>query len=67
MIDDPTPTRRTAINLPIQARPVSRDDDWVGPPTQDPHGGVEAARSRCSSMRGLARQMCYATNYGVSV
>jgi hypothetical protein len=66
MIDDPTPTRRTTISLPIQARPVSRDD-WTGQPTEDTHGGVVAARSRCSYMRGLARQMCYATQYGVSI
>lgn len=67
MTNDPTPTRRTTINLPIQARPISRDADWVGQPTQDTDGGVEAARSRCSYMHGLARQMCYATDYGTSV
>jgi hypothetical protein len=67
MIDDPIPTRRMTINLPIQARPVSRDDNWAGQPAQDPQGGVEAARSPCSHMRGLGRQMCYATRYGVSV
>jgi hypothetical protein len=67
MIEDPVLSRRTTMNLPIQAPPISRDDDWLGTPNQDTVGGVEAARSRCSYMRGLARQMCYATRYGVSI
>ena len=27
--------------------------------------GVDAAASRCDGLRGLAQQMCYATQYGV--
>jgi len=29
--------------------------------------GVEASQTACDNLRGLARQMCYATEYGVSI
>jgi len=58
--------RRTpALIMPVQAPPIRRTD-WHEP-VFDSGSGVEAAQSRCSHLRGLARQMCYATLYGVSV
>jgi hypothetical protein len=30
-------------------------------------GGVIAARSTCAGLTGLAKQMCYASQYGISV
>lgn len=59
----PQPARLTLM-LPVQARPVCRAD-WAAPAHQT-EGGVEAAQSVCSNLRGLARQMCYATVYDVS-
>ncbi|MEU0646061.1 hypothetical protein [Streptomyces umbrinus] len=53
------------IRPPLQARPVSRDDESA-PAAQSPGGGVAAARSQCADMTGAARQMCYATKHGIS-
>ncbi|MER5865181.1 hypothetical protein [Kitasatospora sp. NPDC002040] len=48
---------------PPQVRPVRRDARSA--PEARPGGsGVEAARSRCAGLPGLARQMCYAAQYG---
>jgi hypothetical protein len=58
--------RESAMNMPMQSPPVYRDDRPSGSPGQN-SAGVEAAQSRCSHMTGMARQMCYATLYGVSV
>ncbi|MCX2185539.1 hypothetical protein KV205_34275 [Streptomyces sp. SKN60] len=55
----PRPGRPGA--LPLQARPVRRDEHEAG---ADPRTGVGAAKSPCSTMTGPARQMCYAS-YGV--
>jgi len=30
-------------------------------------GGVVAARSTCAGLTGMAKQMCYASQYGMSV
>lgn len=48
---------------PVQAHPVPRDnrDD---PPAQQSGPGVDAAKSACAHLPGLARQMCYAALYG---
>jgi hypothetical protein len=52
--------------LPIQAPPIRRDEH-TGALAPHAEGGLAANQSACSSLRGLARQMCYATTYGVSV
>ena len=56
---------RSSLTLPPQALPVRRDEPL--PARSDNAPGVEAAQSACSGLKGLARQMCYATNYGISV
>ncbi|MER7771649.1 hypothetical protein [Kitasatospora sp. NPDC096140] len=54
---------KPAPALPAQARPVRRDGP--GEPAHQRTGpGVEAALSQCAGMPGLARQMCYAAQYG---
>ncbi|MQA02534.1 MAG: hypothetical protein GEV07_07360 [Streptosporangiales bacterium] len=64
-MSSPLRSRRSTVALPVQARPVNRDHYDLA--WQESEGGVEAAQSRCSHLRGMARQMCYATQYGVSV
>ncbi|GGR00783.1 hypothetical protein GCM10010195_65750 [Kitasatospora griseola] len=54
------------IALPLQARPVNRDEEWTGPAAQRAERGLEASRSRCASLPGIARQMCYQATYGVT-
>jgi hypothetical protein len=56
---------RSALTLPAQALPIRRDQ--AQPARFDTGPGLEAAQSACSGLKGLARQMCYATNYGISV
>jgi hypothetical protein len=58
--------RPSAMLLPIQAPPIRRDEH-TGALAPHAEGGLAANQSACSSLRGLARQMCYATTYGVSV
>lgn len=58
------PSPAATIALPIQAAPVSRDTTQPSPTRGDQ--GLAAAASSCSGLRGLARQLCYATRYGVS-
>jgi hypothetical protein len=65
-MNNPSPPGRQTIKLPIQARPVHRDG-WTAPAAREPASGMQAAQSECSDLRGLARQMCYAAQYGVSV
>ena len=51
--------------LPQQSPPISRDKQ-----REEAHlsqSGVEASQTACDNLRGLARQMCYATEYGVSI
>ncbi|CAL9628799.1 hypothetical protein SUDANB99_05976 (plasmid) [Streptomyces sp. enrichment culture] len=53
--------KHPTMALPRQAPPVDR----AGPPQvaalRQTATGVEAAAARCSQMKGLARQMCYAS------
>lgn len=60
-----TPATRPVLALPAQVCPVRRDHAL--PAQRDAGAGLAAAQSVCSDLRGLARQMCYATTYGVSV
>jgi hypothetical protein len=59
------PPRRPPLRLPAQVPPVARDR-W-DPSAHGSGDGVLAAQSQCSHLRGLARQMCYSTLYGVSI
>jgi hypothetical protein len=55
------------MNLPPQAEPVTRT---LLLPSQTPvtgGDGVTASLSACDNLTGLARQMCYGTQYGISV
>ncbi|MFE0921261.1 MULTISPECIES: hypothetical protein [Streptomyces] len=60
------PHARPNLILPTQARPVHRDSHDA-PGTTPEQGGAEAARSRCASLPGMARQMCYAALYGIRI
>jgi len=53
------------LTLPLQARPVRRDD-WCQPAGRHEVGGAAAARSSCADLPGAARQLCYAARHGVS-
>jgi hypothetical protein len=59
-----TPPVEPTINLPVQAPAVLRDV-WTSPAVDQERGGIEAAKTRCSDLQGVARQMCYASEYGV--
>jgi hypothetical protein len=51
--------------LPDQSPPISRDERM-----EEAHfsqSGVAASQTACDDLRGLARQMCYAAEYGVSI
>ena len=51
--------------LPDQSPPISR-----GKRTEEAHlsqSGMAASQTACDDLRGMARQMCYAAEYGVSV
>lgn len=58
--------RHPRIALPLQTRPVSRDQDWTAPAAQHAESGVEASKSRCAGLPGIARQMCYQAGYGIT-
>jgi hypothetical protein len=60
------PQWTSLMTLPAQAPPVPRND-WPAESAYESGDGVQAAQSQCSNLRGLARQMCYATVYGESV
>lgn len=51
--------------LPDQSPPINRDkqnkDGYFS------ESGVAASQSVCDGLTGLARQMCYATEYGVMI
>lgn len=56
------------MNIPIQSPPINRgllnDHRNLGRPEGI---GVEAAQSACDQLTGMARQICYALEYGVSI
>jgi len=60
-----TGAAQPTIRLPVQSPPISRDN-WMGEAGLG-HSGVEASQTVCDGLKGLARQMCYATEYGVSI
>lgn len=69
------------ITIPPQTRPVDRNPTtgfatdrvrqeaasmptWVGIGAS---GGVQASLSACAGLTGMARSLCYASQYGISV
>jgi hypothetical protein len=58
-------TRPSSMCLPIQAPPVRRDEPGFRPARASTQHGVGASQSACSNLTGMARQMCYASQYGV--
>ena len=64
-------TKEAIVKLPTQSPPISRDLLMHGGHQNgagvEASGGVQAAQTVCDRLHGLARQMCYATEYGVSV
>lgn len=59
--------RRATAPGPVQARPIGRDDRLGGTARTAADGGVVAAQSTCAGLTGLAKQMCYASRYGISL
>jgi len=59
--------RSERMDIPLQSPPVLREDPISSASSDRNSRGVEPAQSRCSDKTGLARQMCYASLYGVSV
>lgn len=55
------------MNLPPQAKPVSRSLHLPSQTAVTGSDGVTASLSACDNLRGPARQMCYGTQYGISV
>lgn len=51
--------------LPAQSPPISRDN-LMGEARLS-QSGVAASQTDCDNLRGMARQMCYATEYGISI
>ena len=55
------------LNLPLQCQPVPRDL-VIQAATADRRAGVQPSQiDVCGGLQGLAQQMCYATQYGVSI
>jgi hypothetical protein len=57
--------KQLTIRLPVQSPPISRDNRIAKAHLSQ--SGVEASQTVCDGLRGLARQMCYAVQYGVSI
>jgi hypothetical protein len=62
------PKRRpVGPTYPIQAPPVARDERGEAASSTGVERGIVPARSPCSGLPGMARQMCYAAEYGISM
>jgi hypothetical protein len=60
--------RSDKLNLPIQCQPVPRALVSQVTAADTQAGGVQPSQiDACGNLRGLAQQMCYATQYGVSI
>ena len=59
------PETERATALPVLAPPVDRRADLAAVIADT--SGVVAAQSSCSNLHGMAQQMCYASEYGVTV
>lgn len=51
------------LKLPQQAPPIRRDPSNTQEYARK--GGVEAAQTPCDNLTGMARQLCYSSQYGV--
>ncbi|GJF01568.1 hypothetical protein [Pseudonocardia sp. D17] len=61
MSDTTTPSTEPVLRLPPQVRPVERDEPREGA-AQGTDGVVAAG---CGDLTGMARELCYASQYGV--
>ena len=52
-----------SMHLPLQARPIRRDEQGREEAASAGTGGVEAAG--CGNLTGMARDLCYAEQYGI--
>ena len=52
------------MKLPPQSPPVNRD--LKAGAARLAEGGVVPAQNPCEALQGMARQMCFAINYGIS-
>jgi hypothetical protein len=52
------------MKIPLQIPPVRRDFQ-ADPPCQA-EGGVAPSQTPCDSLTGMARQLCYGLEYGIS-
>jgi hypothetical protein len=52
------------MQLPVQSPPVYRE--LLLNQFQLGEGGIEPSQSACDSLTGMAQQMCYALEYGIS-
>jgi len=57
---------QVTFRLPAQSPPIRRHE-WIEDAYYVESRDVEAAQTVCDDLRGLARQMCYAVEYGVSI
>jgi len=66
------------MNLPLQSQPVDRTPCWSATEQNELEsatpgglgagkGGVQPSASECAGLRGMARSLCYAAKYGISV
>jgi hypothetical protein len=53
------------LKLPLQTPPVQRNSFMTEEHAQD--GGVEASQTPCDNLTGMARQLCFASEYGVDI
>jgi hypothetical protein len=64
MTDPTTPRPDLSMHLPLQACPIRRDDQGhEEAATACTPGGVQAAN--CGNLTGMARDLCYAEQYGI--
>jgi len=54
---------QTELKLPRQCPPVRRE--LFAPQEQAKQNGVAASQTPCDNLTGMARQMCFASQYGV--
>jgi hypothetical protein len=58
-------SHKTSMQLPVQSLPVERN--LVSSSAINGANGIQPSQDVCAHLTGLAQQMCYATQYGVSI